>query len=57
MGGKVFPLYDDNPLKLPVPPLATWVLIALSVALMRPRTVELFACTEQPGEGEGATAS
>jgi membrane associated rhomboid family serine protease len=27
----VFPLYDDNPLKLPVPPLATWGLIALNI--------------------------
>jgi len=29
----VFPLYDDNPLKLPVPPLATWGLIALNVLI------------------------
>ena len=29
----VFPLYDDNPLKLPVPPLATWGLIALNVII------------------------
>ena len=29
----VFPLYDDNPLKLPVPPFATWGLIALNVII------------------------
>jgi membrane associated rhomboid family serine protease len=29
----VFPLYDDNPLKLPVPPLATWGLIALNIII------------------------
>ena len=29
----VFPLYDDNPLKLPVPPLATWGLIALNILI------------------------
>jgi membrane associated rhomboid family serine protease len=29
----VFPLYDDNPFKLPVPPLATWGLIALNVLI------------------------
>ena len=29
----VFPLYDDNPLKLPVPPFATWGLIALNVLI------------------------
>jgi membrane associated rhomboid family serine protease len=27
----VFPLYDDNPLKLPVAPIATWGLIAINV--------------------------
>jgi membrane associated rhomboid family serine protease len=27
----VFPLYDDNPFKLPVPPYATWALIAINV--------------------------
>jgi len=29
----VFPLYDDNPLKLPVPPLVTWGLIAVNVVV------------------------
>ncbi len=29
----VFPLYDDNPLKLPRPPYATWGLIALNVLI------------------------
>ncbi len=29
----VLPLYDDNPLKLPVPPLATWGLIALNILI------------------------
>jgi rhomboid family protein len=29
----VFPLYDDNPLKLPVPPVATWGLIALNILI------------------------
>jgi rhomboid family protein len=29
----VFPLYDDNPLKLPVQPFATWGLIALNVLI------------------------
>jgi len=29
----VFPLYDDNPLKWPVPPLATWGLIALNILI------------------------
>ena len=29
----VFPLYDDNPLKLPVPPYATWGLIGLNVLI------------------------
>jgi membrane associated rhomboid family serine protease len=29
----VFPLYDDNPLKLPVQPFATWGLIALNILI------------------------
>jgi len=29
----VLPLYDDNPLKWPVPPFATWGLIALNVII------------------------
>ena len=29
----VFPLYDENPLKWPVPPYATWSLIAVNVAV------------------------
>lgn len=29
----VFPLYDDNPLKFPVPPFVTWGLIALNVLI------------------------
>ena len=29
----VFPLYDDNPLRLPVPPLATWGLISLDIVI------------------------
>ena len=29
----VFPLYDDNPFKLPVAPVATWGLIALNVLI------------------------
>jgi membrane associated rhomboid family serine protease len=29
----VFPLYDDNPLRWPVPPFATWGLIAINVAI------------------------
>jgi membrane associated rhomboid family serine protease len=29
----VFPLYDDNPLKLPVQPLATWGVIALNILI------------------------
>ena len=29
----VFPLYDDNPFKLPVPPYVTWGLIALNVLI------------------------
>jgi len=29
----VFPLYDDNPFKLPVPPYATWALIAINVLI------------------------
>jgi membrane associated rhomboid family serine protease len=31
MFGMVFPLYDDNPFKLPVPPIVTWGLIAANV--------------------------
>src|SRR5262245_33902010 len=27
----VFPLYDDNPFKLPRPPIVTWALIAVNV--------------------------
>jgi membrane associated rhomboid family serine protease len=29
----VFPLYDDNPFKLPVPPIVTWGLIALNILI------------------------
>ena len=27
----VFPLYDENPFKLPRPPIVTWALIAVNV--------------------------
>ena len=29
----VFPLYDDNPFKLPVPPYATWALIGINIVI------------------------
>jgi membrane associated rhomboid family serine protease len=37
----VFPLYDENPLKWPVPPYATWTLIAVNVAIFLVQTVYL----------------
>jgi len=39
----VFPLYDDNPLKLPVPPVVTWGLIALNVLIF---IIQVSASTE-----------
>jgi membrane associated rhomboid family serine protease len=37
----VFPLYDENPFKWPVPPYATWALIAVNVAVFLVQTVVL----------------
>jgi membrane associated rhomboid family serine protease len=37
----VFPLYDENPLKWPVPPYATWALIAVNVGIFLVQTVVL----------------
>jgi membrane associated rhomboid family serine protease len=37
----VFPLYDENPLKWPVPPYATWALIAVNVVVFLVQTVVL----------------
>jgi membrane associated rhomboid family serine protease len=37
----VFPLYDENPLKWPVPPYATWTLIAVNVAVFLVQTAIL----------------
>ena len=34
----VFPLYDENPLKWPVPPYATWALIAANIGAFQPAT-------------------
>jgi rhomboid family protein len=42
-GVVVFPLYDDNPLKFPVPPLVTWGLIALNVLIF---IIEVSSSTE-----------
>jgi membrane associated rhomboid family serine protease len=47
----VFPLYDDNPFKLPVPPYVTWSLIGFNVVIF------LIQVSSSPEAAAGILAS